>query len=94
MAVPLGIPPLPAAQSHSHAGHLLACVFCCLLPFFAGKAKSWSEPGAQLSETPLKEQVRQDRVELRAAAASRVPSRCILFLSAEEPISEEGPTRG
>ncbi|NXT59387.1 S4A4 protein, partial [Pluvianellus socialis] len=37
---------------------MLAHVFCCLLPFFSGKAKSQSEPGAQLSETPLKEQLR------------------------------------
>uniref|UniRef100_A0A8C3KAL6 Anion exchange protein n=1 Tax=Calidris pygmaea TaxID=425635 RepID=A0A8C3KAL6_9CHAR len=48
-----------------------------LLQLLAELAKSWSEPGAQVSETPLKEQVRQDGAGLRATAASRVPSCCI-----------------
>ncbi|NXA91441.1 S4A4 protein, partial [Melanocharis versteri] len=51
-------PPAASSPGRTHAGRSLAHGFCCFLPFFAGKAKGRSEPRTQLSETPLKEQLR------------------------------------
>lgn len=76
-ALLLGIFLPPPAQGSAHTGCLLARALCCLLLFSAGKAKSCSEPRAQVSETPLEEQVmslkepfqkqvRQDGAGLRA----------------------------
>ncbi|KFQ53839.1 Electrogenic sodium bicarbonate cotransporter 1, partial [Nestor notabilis] len=55
------------------------------------KAKSWAEPGAQLSETPLKEQVRQDGAGLRAAAAPRAPSNASLPLQLRNQFKKKVP---
>ncbi|KGL97829.1 Electrogenic sodium bicarbonate cotransporter 1, partial [Charadrius vociferus] len=56
-----------------------------------GKAKSWSEPRSQLSETPLKEQVRQDGAELRAAVASWLPSTASLSFQLRNRFKKKVP---
>ncbi|NXU11615.1 S4A4 protein, partial [Pardalotus punctatus] len=48
----------PAAPRLGQHPHLLVHGFCFFLSFFAGKAKGRSEPRAQLSKTPLNEQLR------------------------------------
>lgn len=91
MAVPLAISLLPPAWGNTYAGHSCAHAFCYFLPVFAGKAKGWSDPGAQLSGTPLKEQVRQDGAELRAAAASRLPSAASLSFQLRNRFKKKVP---
>ncbi|NWT02687.1 S4A4 protein, partial [Mionectes macconnelli] len=57
--IPPRILPVPPAQGSAHTACSL--VWVCrngFLPFVAEKAKGRSEPGAQLSKTPLKEQLR------------------------------------
>ncbi|NXK66030.1 S4A4 protein, partial [Sylvietta virens] len=48
----------PTASSPGQYPPWLADGFCCFLSFFVGKAEGRSEPRAQLSRTPLKEQLR------------------------------------